>query len=155
MITKHEIVQTEAQPCAAIRITVPRSEIQHVMGPGYQELMDTLGAQGVAPAGPWFNHHLRMDPEVFDFELGVPVAAPLAPAGRVTMSELPAATVARTVYSGPYEGLADAWGAFNAQLAAAGLTPADGLWERYLAGPETGPDPAQWRTELNQPLRSV
>ena len=55
MITKHEIVQTEAQPCAAIRITVPRSEIQHVMGPGYQELMDTLGAQGVAPAGPWFN----------------------------------------------------------------------------------------------------
>ena len=37
----------------------------------------------------------------------------------------------------------------------AGLTPADGLWERYLAGPETGPDPAQWRTELNQPLRSV
>lgn len=154
MITDHEIVQTAAQPCAVIRITVPRSEIQHVMGPGYQELMATLGAQGVAPAGPWFNHHLRMDPEVFDFELGVPVATPVTPAGRVTASELPATTVARAVYTGPYEGLADAWGAFQTQLAAAGRTAADDLWERYLAGPEVGPDPAQWRTELSRPLIS-
>ena len=47
------------------------------MGPGYQELMDTLTAQGIQPTGPWFTHHLRMDPEVFDFELGVPIAAPV------------------------------------------------------------------------------
>jgi len=26
------------------------------------------------------------------------------------------------------------------------------LWEVYVAGPESGPDPATWRTELNRPL---
>ena len=59
-----------------IRFTIPRSEIQHVMGPGYQELMGAIAAQGIAPAGVWFTHHLRMEPETFDFELGVPISAP-------------------------------------------------------------------------------
>ena len=52
---------------------------------------------------------LRMDPDTFDFEVGVPVAA-------------------------------------------GGHTPAPDLWECYVAGPESGPDPAAWRTELNRPL---
>jgi hypothetical protein len=26
------------------------------------------------------------------------------------------------------------------------------LWERYLAGPETGGDTSKWRTELNRPV---
>jgi len=44
-----------------IRFTIPRDKIQHVMGPGYQELMDTVVAQGIAPTGAWFTHHLRME----------------------------------------------------------------------------------------------
>jgi hypothetical protein len=27
-----------------------------------------------------------------------------------------------------------------------------GLWECYLAGPETDPDSSRWRTELTRPL---
>jgi effector-binding domain-containing protein len=152
MIETPEIVQTAMQPTAIIRFTIPRSEIQYVMGPGHAELMDTIAAQGIAPTGPWFTHHLRMDPETFDFELGVPISAPLAPAGRVTAGELPAATVARTVYHGGYEGLGDAWGEFGAWIAAEGHTQAPNLWERYIAGPETSPEPATWCTELNRPL---
>jgi hypothetical protein len=33
-----------------------------------------------------------------------------------------------------------------------GHTPGPNFWERYVAGPESGPNPANWRTELNQPL---
>jgi len=152
MIDTPEIVQTAVQPTAIIRLTIPRSEIQHVMGPGYAELMETIAAQGIAPAGSWFTHHLRMDPEIFDFELGVPISTPLSAAGRVTASELPAATVARTVYHGGYEGLGDAWGELNAWIDAKGHTQAPNLWEHYVAGPESSPDPANWRTELNRPL---
>lgn len=36
--------------------------------------------------------------------------------------------------------------------AAEGHTPAPILWQCYVAGPESGPDPATWRTELNRPL---
>jgi effector-binding domain-containing protein len=82
----------------------------------------------------------------------VPVDGPVKAAGRVTPGRLPATTVARTVYRGPYEGLGSAWGQFMAWIAAQGHTPAQDLWEVYAAGPESGPDPAAWRTELNRPL---
>lgn len=54
-----------------------------------------------------------MAPGIFDFELGVPVASPIA---------------------------------------ADGHTPAPDFWESYVTGPESNPDPATWRTELNRPL---
>ena len=65
---------------------------------------------------------------------------------------MPAATVARTIYHGPYEGLGAAWAEFEAWTTAEGHVPAPNIWERYLAGPESGPDSAAWRTELNHPL---
>ena len=152
MLDQPQIVQTAAQRTAVIRLTIPRSEIQRVMGPGINEVMTAIAAQGIAPAGPVFSHHLRMDPDTFDFEIGVPVAAPIAAAGRVEAGQLPAATVARTSYRGPYEGLGAAWGEFIAWIAAEGHEPAPDLWECYVAGPESSADPATWRTELNRPL---
>jgi effector-binding domain-containing protein len=153
MIDPPRIVSTEAMPIAVLRITVPRAQIREVMGPGLGELRAAVAAQGVAAEGAWFTHHLRLDPEVFDFEIGVPVSAPVVATGRVRGGEWPALTVARTTYRGPYEGLPAAWGEFDAWIAAHGHTAAPDLWERYEAGPESGPDPASWRTELNRPLR--
>ena len=152
MLDKPRIVQTGAQLTAIIRLTIPREEIRSVMSPEIAELMAAVAAQGMVPAGPVFSHHLRMDPGIFDFEIGVPVTAAVSAAGRVTASQLPAATVARTVYHGPYEGLGSAWGEFNAWITAEGDSPAPDLWECYVAGPESNPDPANWRTELNRPL---
>lgn len=152
MIDTPQIVQMAAQLTAMIRLTVPRAEIQQVMGPGIQEVFATLAAQHIPPAGPWLTHHLRMDPAVFDFEICVPIKTPVTPAGRVQSGHIPAATVARTVYHGPYEGLGSAWGEFQTWMATHGHTAAADLWEVYLAGPETGSDPSQWQTELNRPL---
>ncbi len=153
LIDKPQIVQTQAQSTAVIRLTVPRAEIQKVMGPAIGEVMGTLAAQGVKPAGPVFSHHFRMAPDVFDFEVGVPVNGPFAEVGRVKASQLPAATVARTIYRGGYEGLGAAWGEFGKWIATEGHQPAANLWERYLSGPESSPEPAKWQTELNRPLQ--
>ena len=152
MLDKPQIVQTAAQITAIIRLTIPREEIQDVMGPAIAELMAALAAQGIALTGPIYAHHLRMDSATFDLEIGVPVQAPVTAVGRVKAGRLPAATVARTVYHGPYEGLGPAWEEFGAWIAAEGRLPAADLWECYVAGPESGPDPATWRTELNRPL---
>jgi len=152
MIDKPQIVKTDTQRAAIIRFTIPRAEIQNVMGPGMAELNAAVAAQGIAPAGPMFSHHFRMDPAIFDFEIGVPLTAPISPVGRVEAGELPAATVARTVYHGGYEGLGPAWGEFNSWVKAEGHTPAPDLWESYASGPESDPDPATFRTELNRPL---
>ncbi|MGI9025824.1 MAG: GyrI-like domain-containing protein [Burkholderiaceae bacterium] len=152
MLDQPQIVQTTTRRTAVIRLTIPRNEMQRVMGPGINELMTTIAAQRIAPVGPVFSHHLRMDPDTFEFELGVPVAAPISAVGRVEPGELAAATVARTIYRGPYEGLGAAWGEFIAWIAAEGHQPTPDLWECYVAGPESSADPATWRTELNRPL---
>jgi len=152
MLDTPTILEVDAQLAAVIRFTIPRGEIRNVMGPGMAELMAAVASLGIAPAGPIFSHHSRMDPETFDFEIGVPVAAPVLAAGRVTPGQLPAATVARTVYHGAYEGLGAAWAEFTAWIVARGRTPAPDLWESYVAGPDGSPDPVTWRTELNRPL---
>jgi effector-binding domain-containing protein len=152
MIDTPQILETEARATAVIHITVSRAEIQAVMGQGQRELMTTLASQGITPAGRWFTHHFKMSPAIFDFEIGVPVVVPVAAAGRVRSGELPATTVARTIYHGPYEGLATAWQELDAWIVAQGRTPAPSLWETYVTDPATNPDPTTWLTELTRPL---
>src|SRR3954468_23948174 len=152
MLSTPEIVQTRTEQAAVIRLTIPRSDMMKQFGPAVGELMLALAAQGVEPAGAVFAHHLKMSADTFDFELGVKTATPVQPAGRVQPGELPAAKVARTIYSGPYEGLPAAWGEFNSWMKANGHQQAEDLWELYSTGPQSSPDPASWRTELNRPL---
>jgi uncharacterized protein YndB with AHSA1/START domain/effector-binding domain-containing protein len=146
------IAQMTARPIAVLRFTIPRREIQSVMGAGRRELMAGLAAQGVAPAGPWFSHHLRMVPDIYDFEIGRPVAAPIAAAGQVRPAQWPAGIAAQALHLGAYEGLGAAWGALDRWIAAHGHTPAPDLWESYAVDPESSSDPAAWRTELTRPL---
>ena len=152
MIDTPHVLQTAAQLTASIHLTVPRANIQKVMGPGISELSAAVAAQGIALTGPWFTHYLRKPSDTFDFEICVPVATPVAPFGRMTPGQLPATTAARTIYHGGYEGLGAAWGELHAWIAANGHTPRQDFWECYLVGPESNSDPSAWRTELNQPL---
>ncbi|MBX7244526.1 MAG: GyrI-like domain-containing protein [Candidatus Sumerlaeaceae bacterium] len=152
MIETPQIIQTTARLTAFIPLKVPISEIKNVMGPTIGEVYSTISAQGIAPAGPWFTHHLHRPTDVFDFEVSVPVASPVETRGRVKPGEWPAMKMARTVHDGRYEGLAEAWGEFHAWIAGQGLKVGAGLWEVYLVGPETSANPADWRTELNLPV---
>jgi effector-binding domain-containing protein len=152
MLEKPQILVSREQLVASIHLTVPREQIREVMGPGIQEVMGTLAAQGIAPEGPWLTHHLKTPAAEFDFEICVPVGKAVVPTGRVRSGRLPARKVARAVYVGPYEGLGAAWGEFRAWITANGHTCAKELWECYERGPESGPDAAAYRTELNQPL---
>ncbi len=151
MIETPHITRTTDQLTAVLHLTVPIAEVKNVMGPGIREVMAAVFAQGLTPTGPWFTHHFHRPTATFDFEICIPVPAPLQATGRVQPGLWPAMTVARTVYHGGYEGLGTAWREFHAWIAAGGHVPAPDLWERYLVGPEVG-DPAAWRTELNQPL---
>ena len=152
LASEPRIVQTAAQMSAIIHLTIPRGEIQAVMGPGLTEVMAAVKAQGIGPAGPWFTHHRHMNPATFDFEICVPVTSPVTPGGRVEAATFPALTVARTIHQGNYSGLSEAWGEFGAWIAANGHTAAPDLYECYAIGPDASPDPANWRTELSRPL---
>lgn len=152
MLDSIEIVTTAPQLTACIHLTVPVAEVRNVMGPGLSEVMAAIAAQHIAPAGPWFTYHFHKPTDVFDFKISVPVAKPITAVGRVQPGELPARKVARTNYHGAYEGLPAAWGSFMTWIEGHGHKPAEDLWECYAVGPESGRDPAAWRTELNRPL---
>lgn len=152
MIDTPQVVQTTAQTAAVIHLRIAREEMPNVMGAAINEVLGALKAQGVAPVGPLFCHHLVMQKGLFDFEVGFGCTAVVKASGRVKPSSLPAVRVARATYTGGYEGLHGAWVAFGEWLTKQGLTPRGDLWESYVYGPESSQDPATWRTELNQPL---
>ena len=113
MIEPLRITETKAQIAAVIHLTIPRDQVQREMPLAIEELMAAVSAQGLRTFGPLFAHHLKMSPDVFDFEVGFPVSAPITPAARVKSGGLPAAKIARTVYHGGYEGLFAAWSEFG------------------------------------------
>ncbi|MEZ5395935.1 MAG: GyrI-like domain-containing protein [Bryobacterales bacterium] len=153
LIQTPKIVEVSAQLVAVIRLTIPRSEIRSVMGPAIGEVMAAAHrAQDIGPAGPLFAHHFQIDPETFDFEVGVPVGRAGRRVGRVEAGELPACTVAQALYRGDYERLGEAWRELDRWIEANGHTPAEDRWEVYIAGPGSSPSPAHWITELNRPL---
>lgn len=152
MTNSPTITLTQPQHTAVIRLTVPREQIGDVMGPGISEVLAAVAAHGMAPAGPWFSRHFQAEDEMSDFEIGVPVEAPVTALGRVRPGSLPGGRVARTIHRGGYESLVETWDALDAWIAASGHVPEQNLWERYLVGPESSLDPAAWCTELNQPL---
>jgi effector-binding domain-containing protein len=147
-----QILDVPAQHAAVIRLTIPRVDIQRHMGPAMMEVMQTVHRLGLTPTGPMFSYHFTFAPETFDFEVGIPVAAPITPTGRVIASIRPACRIARTIYRGPFEGLGPAWGEFNRLVKEQGHAYGDRMWESYLKGPEVSPDPTLWETELNRPI---
>jgi len=152
MLDAPQIIQTTAQLTAVIHLTVPREEIRDVMGPSLNELIAEVAAQGLKPTGPWFTHHLRMAPEIFDFEICLPVPTAVAASGRMRPSLWPSTKVARAIYHGPYEHLGEAWGELMDWMDTNGYSSAADLYECYVAGPESSSDPNQWQTQLSRPL---
>jgi effector-binding domain-containing protein len=146
------LTDTPPQMAAAIHITVARSEIRSVMGPGLAEIIKAVKAQSIGPTGPWFTHQFEADPTAYDLDICVPVSAAVKSVGRVEKREIPGLKVVQTVYQGDYERLAEAWAEFHEWIHANGHAVATDFYERYVVGPESVPHPEGWRTELRRPL---
>jgi mannose-6-phosphate isomerase-like protein (cupin superfamily) len=155
MIDSPKLVDTPRRLVAAVRLTIPKDQIQHEMGPAIGEAMSVVAEQGLEVVGPWFCAHDRMDPNEWDFDVCVEVATPVTPQGRVKPGVLEPARAVQTNYRGPYEGLGEGWGAFESWIAANGFVGKANLFERYCVGPESGGDASTYLTELNRPLEKV
>src|SRR5205814_3904374 len=135
MIETPIVITAEPMFIAKLYAKVPTREIQTQMGELLRELSDELRRQQIAPTGPWFTHHLRGPAEYFDFEVCFPVATPIKANGRVEPGEWPRMKMARTVYHGPYGGLAIGWREFMTEIGAMGLRVSPEIWEVYRIGP--------------------
>jgi len=149
MITEPRIVTHEALRTATIHVVIPGQDMPKYMDPAIQEILRVIAEQGIRPSGPLFSYHHRRPTDTFDFELGFPVARIITPRGRVQASSLPSARVVRSVYQGPYEGLAKAWPELQKWVRDHRLAETGRFWECYLNDPEEVADPKEYRTELN------
>lgn len=154
MLETPELIDVTPQTTAVIRLNIPCEECPEHFGPAVAELFAELARQGISPAGPMFDHHFTPPVSHFDFEIGIPTSAPVSPNGRVVASERPAFRAARAVLIGEYEQLPDAWPEFMKWFAQQGLQPAADLWQIFVSGPESDPDPATYRTELIRGIQS-
>src|SRR5262249_41329268 len=132
MITTPSVATTTAEQTAVIHLVIPGRDMPTHMDPAIRELLAVLTRQGIAIAGPMFSYHHRRPSDTFDFEMGFPVTSPVSPDGRVVNGHLPALSVARTIYTGPYEGLATAWSQLQRWVREATLTEDGRFFERYL-----------------------
>ena len=152
MIDTPKIVTTEGKLTAVIHLEIPRDQMPAHFGPAMEELLSVLATQQIEPQGAAFAYHFRMPPGRFDFELGFIVDATVMATGRVRASQLPATKVARTIYTGPYEGLHDAWGQLNTWTDSQSLKRAEELWEHYVVGPQTTTNPTEIQDRAQSPI---
>ena len=152
MEPKFGTTQLEAQPIVGIRTTVAMNEIGKVMGPLFGEVHGHIRQNGQQAAGaPLAVYHSRPGDTV-DLECAIPVASPLAGAGRVRAGELPAGKAATVTHTGPYDQLGRTWEALTAWMKSEGLEPAGAPWEVYVTDPGREPDPSKWRTDIFFPV---
>ena len=95
------------------------------------------------PAGPVFAHHLKMDACTSSTSRSAsPSAKAVSPSGRVRPGTQPGGRAARTVYRGPYEGLARSVGRLRpldeGAGAGAGARPLGGLRQGSGVRPRPG-----------------
>lgn len=143
-----ELVDLEPQPVAVVCGHVAVSEIPGFLGEAFGEVIQTLSAQGLAPAGPPFGRFVPAG-DGFDVEAGFPVTGDVTPSGRVEPGELPGGSAARVMHKGGYGEVAAAYQAVAEWVQGHGYVATAPPWESYL----DGPDVAEPRTVVWLPCR--
>lgn len=128
------------------------------IGVGLAELYSEVESAELHPTGPPSVTYLDplMPGEKVNVELGIAVAPgaggaePGAGARVVARHSRP---VARTIHHGDYTGIARAYEALEDWIFSHGYRSAGPPTESYLAGPDSTPDPAEYRTEVCVPVQ--
>jgi effector-binding domain-containing protein len=130
------------------------------MGSRIGALAAYLQQTGAQPAGPPYVRYHTFDENEADFELGVPVAEPVAGEGRIEAGELQGGPAITTWHHGAHDRLGEAYARVEAALDESGREPSGPPIEVYhwidftSSGEDPGTsDPTTWRTELVLPVK--
>lgn len=143
-----EVAELEQQDTAVFRGHAKVEAMGDFLGLAFRQVMGAL--RGAPIVGPPFARY-EMTGDGFDVEAGFPVAAPIAAAGQVEPSTLPAGPAATTMHVGSYADLGAAYKAIEEWLSANGFEMIGAPWEAYLDEPAV----ANPRTIITWPCRKV
>ncbi len=152
---EYNVVSLVMRPALCERVQVPAAQIGPQMGESLGKVFQYVMSHGGQPAGPPYSRYYNFGEPTVDFESGMPLVAPIAPGDGLQATEIPGLSATEvpglrgvtTVYTGPYDGLGQAWQELYAWLGANGFTSTAAL-EEYLTDPGAEPDPSKWQTRL-------
>lgn len=148
-----KFVTVDPRPTAVVAQTTTWAEYPRIWGRLLDEVYGFVRARTELATGEgnelWQNVMLYKDQRP-DVEVGVLVARPFEPQGRVISSFLPGGDVATGVHRGDYATLGAAHDAVREAAAARGRELAGPCWEIYGHG---GEDPSELETEIYWLLR--
>jgi effector-binding domain-containing protein len=152
--------EVEAQPVLSIRGTVQVARLAEAQGERLGELWRSTNRLDLTPAGPPFVRYHTFDETETDLEVGIPVVEPAGGEGTVEFGALPGGTAITTWHMGSHDRLGEAYSRLEDWLRAHGREANGAAWEVYWwidpavePDPSTWPAPAEWRTQIVQPIR--
>lgn len=134
-----EVREPSRRLVASVRIKSHPSQLRHTIAGAQDQVLEVIGAEGLAPAGPLFTRYHRIGP-IADLEVGVPLAQTIRQHPTVMNSTLPGGPALHAVCVGSHTNLIQTVRALNEHAAAVGLKTNGGYWEYYLAEPIPGLD---------------
>lgn len=124
------VVQAEPRPIAVIAATTSWSEFPSLWGQLLGEVWTFLRAHDQLLRGGGSSVMLYRD-DTPNVEVGVVVAGPFAPSGRIVASQLPGGQAAHAVHRGPYADLSSTHDAVVAWCTANDRATSRQRWEIY------------------------
>ena len=141
-----ELVELAPQQVAVVCGKETVDGIPGFLGHAFGAVMQVLGQEHAAPAGPPFARYREIEGG-FEIEAGFPAMGPVAARDDVEVAERAGGTAARTMHVGDYAGVGQAYAAVRTWLDDNGYAPSDAPWEEYLDEPSV----AQPRTLVTFP----
>lgn len=148
-----EIREIKPRPVIGIRKTIATSEIGDFIKSTFETVGPFFASNGMEMTGPPVAMYFETSESTVDMAAGAPVTSVTATSGDITELELPGGRVASAIYTGPYEGIPNAWDEFMQQLSAQDESGVEPCWEEYLTDPSQEPDSSKWQTLMVQPLK--
>ncbi|MEW6059024.1 MAG: MerR family transcriptional regulator [Actinomycetota bacterium] len=150
-----QVKEVPPQQVAAVRMHTSIETIGNDVAEGFGKIGAAVGKAGIPFAGP----PLLIMFDVLDeesggeMELAFPVAKPFPGEGEVFGRELEGGTMAWTMHSGPYDEIGPAYHTLTGWIQEHGHEIAGPSREVYLTDPSETPDPADYLTEVQFPIR--
>jgi effector-binding domain-containing protein len=146
-----ELRSQAPQPTLSIRFTTPAEDLRCQFGRAYTAVIEYLKDQPAQPAGPAFAIYYNMDMTALDVEAGFPVSTPVPGKGEIQAGEIPGEMFAICHYTGPYNGLWQAYDDLAKFVIDRGYAPSGVAYEWYLNGPDEVLE-AELRTDIAFPI---
>ena len=143
----------EETPFLYVRRQIEPERIAEALGEMFGAVYGHATKLGIPFAGPPTARYPSFGPGMITIEAGMPIAGSAESDGEIVLGTLAGGDVASTVHKGPYDSLSKAHQALEKWSVENGVQAAGAAWEVYVTDPGEVPDPSEWLTEVNLPLR--